>query len=109
MQQQQEKTHVVDCNDEKELDEMMNNLSLDTPGAARTEIEEAKEILIRDCARHIDMARAQRLLYQRLEEAAVCDARDGVEHSMRGTLSRVISARICNAHVIIVSSQVARV
>ncbi len=62
---------------------MINNLSLDTPGAARTEIEEAKEILIRDCARHIDMARAQRLLYQRLEEAAVCDARDGVEHSMR--------------------------
>ncbi len=83
MQQQQEITHVVDCNDEKELDEMMNNLSLDTPGAARTEIEEAKEILIRDCARHIDMAWAQRLLYQRLEEAAVCNARDGVKHSMQ--------------------------
>jgi hypothetical protein len=31
--------HVVDCNDEKELDEMMNNLSLDTPGAACAEIE----------------------------------------------------------------------
>jgi hypothetical protein len=81
MQQQQETTHAVDCNDEKELDEMMNNLSLDMPGAACTEIEEAKEILIRDCARHIDIVQAQRLLYQRLEEAAVGNARDGVEHS----------------------------
>ncbi len=81
MQQQQETTHAVDCNDENEFDEMMKNLSLDTPGAACTEIEEAKEILIRDCARHINMARAQRLLYQRLEEAAVGNARDGVEHN----------------------------
>jgi hypothetical protein len=86
---------------------MMNNLSLDMPGAACTEIEEAKEILIQNCARHIDIAQAQRLLYQRLEEAAVGDARDGVEHSNRSTLSCVISSRTCNAHVIIVSSQVA--
>jgi hypothetical protein len=28
MQQQQKTMHVVDCNDDKELDEMMNNLSL---------------------------------------------------------------------------------
>ncbi len=62
----------------------MKNLSLDTPGAACTEIEEATEILIWDCARHNDIARAQRLLYQRLDEAAVGDARDGVEHSKRG-------------------------
>ncbi len=75
--------HVVDCKDEKELDKMMNNLSSDTPGAAHTEIEEATENLIRDWARQIDMARDQRLLYQRLEEAAVGNTRDGVEHSMR--------------------------
>jgi hypothetical protein len=57
---------------------ILNNVSLDVPGSASTEIEEAKETLIRDCARHIDMARAQRFLYQRLEKAAVDDARDMV-------------------------------
>jgi hypothetical protein len=51
---------------------MLNNLSLDMLGEACTEIEEAK-----------DMVRAQRLLYQRLEEAAVGNARDGVEHTKR--------------------------
>jgi hypothetical protein len=75
--------HADDCDNERELDEMLNNLSLDTPGAACTEIEEAKEILIWDCTRHIDMAWVQRLLYQRLEEATVGNARDDVEHTKR--------------------------
>jgi hypothetical protein len=82
-QQQQETTHADDCDDERELDEMLNNLSLDTLGAACKEIKEAKEMLIWDCARHIEMARAQRLLHQRSEKATVGYARDGVEHTKR--------------------------
>jgi hypothetical protein len=42
VQQQQETMHVVDCIDENKLDEMMNNLSLDMPGAACTEIKRQK-------------------------------------------------------------------
>ena len=69
--------------DEREFREIMNNVTLDAPGTACTEIEEVKETLIWDCARHIDMVPAQRFLYQKLEEAAVGDAKDGVEHTKR--------------------------
>jgi len=37
--------------------------------------------LIRACALHIEMVQDQRLLYQRLEKAAVEDAKDAVEHT----------------------------
>jgi hypothetical protein len=72
-----------DAEDERELIEMLNRVSLDAPGAACTQIKEAKENLIRECALHIEMVRAQRLLYQRLEKAAVDDAKDAVEHTKR--------------------------
>ena len=67
-QEQQETILVGDAKDERELIEMLNRVSLDAPGAACTKIKEAKENLIRECALHIEMARAQRLLYQRLEK-----------------------------------------
>ncbi len=55
--------HADDCDNERELEEILNNTyHLDMPGAACTEIEEAKKILIWYCTRHIDMTRAQRLL-----------------------------------------------
>ena len=73
----------MDDDDERYLVEMLHKISLDMPGAACTEIEEAKETLIRDCALHIDTARAQQFLYQRLEEATVDDAKNGVEHTKR--------------------------
>jgi hypothetical protein len=72
-----------DGEDEMESNAMLNSVALDAPGAACTEIEDAKENLIQECAIHIDMARAQRFLYQKLEEAAVCDAKDAVNHSKR--------------------------
>ena len=62
---------------------MLNSVALDAPGAACTEIKEAKENLIRECALHIDTVRARQFLYQKLEEAAVRDAKDAVEHSKR--------------------------
>jgi hypothetical protein len=83
-QQQQETVHADDWDNERELEDILNHLSLDTPGAACTEIEEVKEILIRDCVRHIDMAWAQRLLCKTLEEAAVGNLRDGAEHTKQG-------------------------
>ena len=70
-----------DCKDERELIEMLNSISLDIPGAACMKIKEAKENLIWECSLHIEMAQAQRLLYQRLEKAAVDDAKDAVEHT----------------------------
>jgi len=80
-QEQQETILVGDAEDERKLIEMLNRVSLDAPGAACTKIKEAKEILIRECTLHIEMARAQRLLHQRLEKAAVDDAKDAVEHT----------------------------
>jgi len=71
MQQEQEQHETIlvgDAEDERELIEMLNRVSLDAPGAACTKIKEAKENLIRECALHIEMAWAQRLLYQRLEK-----------------------------------------
>ena len=67
-QEQQETILVGDAKDERELIEMLNRVSLDAPGAACTKIKEAKENLIQECALHIEMARAQQLLYQRLEK-----------------------------------------
>jgi hypothetical protein len=82
-QEQQETTLAGDGEDERELIEMLNSISLDIPGAAFTKIEEAKEKLIQECSLHIEMAWAQRLLYQMLEKAAVDDAKDAVEHTKR--------------------------
>jgi hypothetical protein len=48
-----------------------------------SKVEEAKELLIIECSKHIDMARTQRFLYQSLEAAAVSDAKNGVEYSKR--------------------------
>ena len=83
-QEQQETTLAGDGKDERELIEMLNSISLDIPGAACTKIKEAKENLIRECSLHIEMARAQRLLYQILEKAAVDDAQDAVDRGSGG-------------------------
>ena len=45
-------TFVGDGKDERELDEMLNSVALEAPGAACTETKEAKENLIRECTLH---------------------------------------------------------
>ena len=63
----------------KELVKMLDNTHLDKLDSASSKVEEAKELLIIECSKHIDMARTQRFLYQSLEAAAVSDAKNGVE------------------------------
>jgi hypothetical protein len=71
-----------DANEDiKELAKILDNTHLDNLDSASSNVEEAKELLILECAKHIDMARAQRFLYQSLEAAAVSDAKNGVEYS----------------------------
>jgi hypothetical protein len=72
----------ADEND-KELAKILDNTHLDKLDSASSKVEEAKELLILECSKHIDMARAQRFLYQSLEAAAVSDAKNGVEYSKR--------------------------
>ena len=70
--------------DVKDLVNLLNNTKLDKPAeSASAKVEEAKEIFNLECSKHIDMARAQRFLYQSLEAAAVCNAKNGVEYSKR--------------------------
>jgi hypothetical protein len=63
----------------RELAKMLDNTHLDKLDSASSKVEEAKELLIIECSKHIDMARTQRFLYQSLEAAAVSDAKNGVE------------------------------
>ena len=46
----------------KELAKILNNTHLDKLDSASSKVEEAKELLILECSKHIDMARAQRFL-----------------------------------------------
>ena len=55
----------------KELVKMLDNTHLDKLDSASSKVEEAKELLIKECSDHIDMARTQRFLYQSLE-APLC-------------------------------------
>jgi hypothetical protein len=57
----------VDDGNDIDVDDLVNLLNktkLGKPELASTKVEEAKELLILECAKHIDMARAQRFLYQ---------------------------------------------
>jgi hypothetical protein len=67
----------------RELVEILDNIHLDKLDSASSKVEEAKELLIIECSKHIDMARTQRFLYQSLVAAAVSDAKNGVEYSKR--------------------------
>ena len=58
-------------------------ISIDQPESAATEVEEAREQLLLDAAKHVKMAREQRALYQAHVAEAVCDATDGKLHSER--------------------------
>ena len=58
-------------------------ISIDQPESAATEVEEAREQLLLDAAKHIKMAREQRSLYQAHVAEAVCDATGGKLHSDR--------------------------
>ena len=77
-----------DSNDNDDIEgilKLLDNTHLDKLDSASSKVEEAKELLILECSKHIDMARAQRFLYQSLEAAAVSDAKNGVEYSKRRT------------------------
>ena len=68
----------------RELVKILDNIHLDKlVDSAISKVEEAKELLIIECSKHIDMARTQRFLYQSLEAATVSEAKNGVEYSKR--------------------------
>ena len=46
----------------KELAKILDNTHLDKLDSASSKVEEAKELLIKECSDHIDMARTQRFL-----------------------------------------------
>ena len=73
----------VDGDDLAVVEKMIQNVNLKATGAASTTAREAKEKLIIQCKRHIDMARAQRVVYQTLEKNARDDVRNSVPHSWR--------------------------
>ena len=58
-----------------------HTISLDHPESAATQAEEARELLLLELAKHIQMERAQQCLYQACVAAAVHDARE--DHSVR--------------------------
>ncbi len=100
----------VDDGNDVEVDDLvnlLNNTRLDKPKLASTKVEEAKELLILECAKHIDMARAQRFPYQSFEAAAVCNAKNGVEYSKRKTTLTVDFGQTYKSHVTNLTSQVA--
>ncbi len=58
-------------------------ISIDQPESAATEVKEAREQLLLDAAKHVQMAREQIALYRAHVAEAVCDATDGKSHSER--------------------------
>ena len=77
---------MIDSDDNeniRELAKILDNTHLDKLDSASSKVEEAKELLILECSKHIDMVRTQRFLYQSLEAAAASDAKNGVEYSKR--------------------------
>ena len=58
-------------------------VELNEPECAATQIEEQRELLLLESATHIRMARAQRALYQALVETAVRDASENKDHCSR--------------------------
>ena len=89
--------------DVEDLVKLLNNTMLHKPESAITKVEEAKELLILECSKHIDMARSQRFLYQSLEAAAKCNAKNGVEYLKRKTTLTVDFGQ--NIHVLCYNSE----
>ena len=67
------------------MEETTTPISIDQPKFAATEVEETREQLLLDAAKHIQMVREQRALYQAYVAVAeaVCDATDGKLHFER--------------------------
>jgi hypothetical protein len=61
----------------------MGNADLNYPEAASTKADKERELMLLQAAAHIEMARAQRALYQAKMADAVADATAGKEHSVR--------------------------
>jgi hypothetical protein len=83
----------------KELAKILDNTHLDKLDSASSKVEEAKELLIKECSDHIDMARTQRFLYQSLE-APLClmpkmvlNTQNGVQ-LLRLTLNKTYKSRV---------------
>ena len=65
------------------MEETPAPISIDQPESAATEVGDARERLLLDAAKHVQMAREQRALYRAHVAEAVCDATDGKSHSER--------------------------
>ena len=56
---------------------------INLPESAVSQVEESRELMVLESAKHIRMARAQRALYQKLVVDAVSDAEEGKDHMER--------------------------
>ena len=65
------------------MEEMPAPISIDQPESAATEVKEAREQLLLDAAKQVNMARKQRARYQAHVAKTVCNTTDGKLHSER--------------------------
>jgi hypothetical protein len=66
-----------------EVDEHRMTVDLSLAEAASNEAQEERELMLMQAAKHVEMARAQRALYQAKVADAVADAKEGKEHTER--------------------------
>jgi hypothetical protein len=78
-------TDDIEGHDMEAVEQILQTINLNVMGAAATKAREAKEQLILTCRKHIEMAWAQRVLYQyqQKEQEARDDVRRQVPHSQR--------------------------
>jgi hypothetical protein len=72
-----------DTNDAEVDERRTTPVDLDKADAASNEAQEEKELMLMQAAKHVEMARAQRALYQAKVADAVADAKEGKEHTER--------------------------
>jgi hypothetical protein len=72
-----------DNKDAAEFAERRPVLDLNNPDAASNEVQEERELMLMQAAKHVEMARAQRALYQAKVADAVADATAGKDHTER--------------------------
>ena len=72
-----------DNEDAAEFAERRPVLDLNNPDAASNEVQEERELMLMQAAKHVEMARAQRALYQAKVADAVADATAGKDHTER--------------------------
>ncbi len=68
-------------NEDAEVAEHQTTVNLSKADAASNEVQEERELMLMQAAKHIEMARAQRALYQAKVADAVADATAGKDHN----------------------------